>query len=156
MVDIGGRLVADREHRVGYTAVLVCVIRDVGGDGEDALRLHLNPRALSGDTITATYKATVTALTQALTNTATSNFSNDPYDAQSMGKASASMNLYTTRIAISKVAYDFRGLRFGEGVGCGAIGIGSQAIDGHITCGDRRLGAVGVHISRAGVRRTPG
>lgn len=36
-----------------------------------------NPRALSGDTITATYKATVTTLTQALTNTATSNFSND-------------------------------------------------------------------------------
>ncbi len=45
-----------------------------------------NPRALSGDTITATYKATVTALTQALINTATSNFSNDPYDAQSMAR----------------------------------------------------------------------
>lgn len=70
-----------------------------------------NPRALSGDTITATYKATVTTLTQALTNTATSNFSNDPYDAQSMGNASASMNLYTTRIAISKVAYDDAGTK---------------------------------------------
>lgn len=65
-----------------------------------------NPRALSGDTITATYNATVTDLTQALTNTATSNFSNDPYKAESMGKASAAVNLYTTKIALSKIAYN--------------------------------------------------
>lgn len=86
-----------------------------------------NPRALSGDTITATYKATVTALTQALTNTATSNFSNDPYDAQSMGKASASMNLYTTRIAISKVAYDDAGTKL-DGAQFSVTGANNAAV----------------------------
>lgn len=86
-----------------------------------------NPRALSGDTITATYKATVTTLTQALTNTATSNFSNDPYDAQSMGKASASMNLYTTRIAISKVAYDDAGTKL-DGAQFSVTGANNAAV----------------------------
>lgn len=65
-----------------------------------------NPRALSGDSITATYSATVTDLAQALANTASSNFSNDPYDAQSMGNASATANLYTTKISLSKTAYN--------------------------------------------------
>lgn len=77
------------------------------GTPANGFTVALNPTALSGQPLTVTYSATVNSVVaDAVTNSATVDFSNDPSTTNTVSKKTENTNIYTAQVPLAKIAFN--------------------------------------------------